>query len=292
MPDRDRVVSAGAVVLDERDGDQHLLIVHRPRYDDWTIPKGKLDPGETARAAAVREVEEETGVAVRLGPRLSDQAYPVQSGLKVVHWWVGWVDGDHDVSAYTPNREIGDVRWVRADRAPAALTYAHDRALLAEALTYPRPTHPLVVVRHAKARDKKSWKRSDDERPLSAEGARQAVLLAADLGAYAPLRLVSSSARRCWTTLAPYGEEAELEIEVTDDLAQSRATRESVSKRMRRILEADTPLIVCGHRPVLPWMFEAIGLEAPALDPAAMVVVHHRKGHIAAVERIAAPVPG
>ncbi len=291
MPDLDIVSAAGAVVLDIRKGDPYVLLVHRPRYDDWTLPKGKLDPGETARAAAVREVEEESSVPVRLGPPLADQVYPVQGGVKVVHWWVGHVAGDHDVSAYEPNQEIGDVRWLRADKADGALTYDRDRVALAEAVTYTRPTVPLLVLRHAKARDKKGWRKSDDERPLSAEGSRQAALLPPDLHAYGPERLVSSSARRCWSTMSPYAEETGLKIEKTDDLSQTAANERVVRRRMGRLVEASVPLVVCGHRPVLPWMFEAVSVEPPVLEPAAMAVIHHQQGRIAAVERIVAPVP-
>ena len=102
------VVAAGVVVW--RPG-REVLLVHRPRYDDWSFPKGKLDPGEPAPVAAVREVWEETGVQVRLGLALPDQRYAVPSGHKVVHYWVGWATGDDDVSDYRPNHEIDAVAW-------------------------------------------------------------------------------------------------------------------------------------------------------------------------------------
>jgi 8-oxo-dGTP diphosphatase len=289
MPDLTVVVASGAVVLRRRSGDAYVLLVHRPKYDDWTLPKGKLDPGETVRAAAVREVEEETGVQTRLGPRLSDQVYPVTGGVKVVHWWVGYPLGEDDVSAYEPNAEIGDVRWLRADRAQERLTYERDRETLAEALGFPRRTVPVVVVRHAAARSKKGWRKDDAERPLTDHGHWQARQLPPDLDAYGPERLVSSSSRRCWTTLVPYADEAGLDIEVTDELSQTEGTLPGVIAEMAALVEAQQPLVVCSHRPVLPWVFEAMGVEPPFLEPAAVAVVHHRDGRIAAVERIAAP---
>jgi 8-oxo-dGTP diphosphatase len=295
MPDLDIVVAAGAVVLrgqgstDGKGGRREVLLVHRPKYDDWTLPKGKLDAGESVRAAAVREVEEETGVPVRLGPPLSDQVYPVTAGVKLVHWWVGHPAGEHDVSAYAPNAEIGDVRWVPADRAPDRLTYDRDRETLAQALTYPRTTMPFVVLRHAAARDKKKWDGHDNERPLTEFGQLQAEAVAPDLAAYHPDRVVSSAARRCWTTLAPYAEAAGTDIEVTDDLSQADGDEKKARAEMQRLVDADEPLVVCSHRPVLPWMFEALDLEPAVLRPAGMAVLHHRAGRVAAVERIAPP---
>ena len=99
------IVSAGAVVLRKASGSNgkgelEVLLVHRPKYDDWSFPKGKLDRGETTAAAAVREVEEETGLRVRLGVPLSRQSYPNGARTKVVDYWTGRVTGDHDVSTY------------------------------------------------------------------------------------------------------------------------------------------------------------------------------------------------
>ena len=115
------VLAAGAVVF--RPGRQ-VLLVHRPRYDDWSFPKGKLDPGEHLTSAAVREVEEETGVHVRLGVPLTGQRYPNGGGrMKSVAYWVGRAVGDDDVSGYRLNDEIDDVEWVPYDEALARLTY-------------------------------------------------------------------------------------------------------------------------------------------------------------------------
>src|SRR3954454_10948336 len=99
------VVAAGAVVVRSANGGE-VLLVHRPKYDDWAWPKGKQDPGEHVTATAVREVLEETGVAVRLGRPLPRQLYLVSgSRAKHVHYWTGWVVGDHDVSGYAANSE-------------------------------------------------------------------------------------------------------------------------------------------------------------------------------------------
>ena len=110
---------------------KRVLLVHRPRYDDWSFPKGKLDPGEHVTGAAVREVAEETGLHVRLGVPLAPQRYPVTGGrTKQVSYWVSRAVGDDDVSRYRANDEIDAVEWVPYDEAMDRLTYDYDRPLL------------------------------------------------------------------------------------------------------------------------------------------------------------------
>ena len=159
-----------------------VLLVHRPKYDDWSFPKGKVDLGERAVAAAVREAEEETGLKVRIGPPLGDQRYRVREGMKTVRYWSGRVIGDADVSGYLPNAEIDDVAWVDIEKAPDLLTYAHDVDTLHEALERPYKTRTLIVLRHAVARSKKSWSRKDSRRPLLAAGRAAGRAPGADVG--------------------------------------------------------------------------------------------------------------
>jgi 8-oxo-dGTP diphosphatase len=287
------VAAAGAVVLRARSkGTDEVLLVHRPKYDDWSFPKGKLDPGEDARTAAVREVLEETGVAIRLGPPLSHQCYEVRNGstrVKLVHYWVGRARGDHDVAAYEPNAEVDDVRWVDLETAGGMLTYPRDRDTLEGARQLGGRTEPLVVLRHADARSRKEWKGDDRERTLTEKGELQAHQLSPTLASYGVERLVSSSSRRCWTTLAPYGVRVDQNIEVTDALSEENATLETVAEELEHLQAIDEPVVVCSHRKVLPTIFEALWLAPAPLDKGGMLVVHHDHGLVAALERIPAP---
>jgi 8-oxo-dGTP pyrophosphatase MutT (NUDIX family) len=279
-----QILAAGAVV--SRKGPQ-VLLVHRPKYDDWSFPKGKLDPDEHCTTAAVREVAEETGLAIRLGPPLSTQSYEVGNGMpstKVVSYWAGRVVGDDDVSTYAPNDEIDAVRWVPLDKGRELLTYPYDRATLDEFATVRKKTSPVIVLRHAKALPRESWDGDDHERPLSELGEEQSGRLVPILGAYGVQRVVSSSSRRCWTTLAPYTDTAGLDLEVGDGLSEEEATPASVAEHVHRLLDRRDPAVLCTHRPVLPWVFEALGLEHRKLEPAGMLVVHHRRGRVVATE--------
>jgi len=282
--------SAGAVVL--RKGPE-VLLVHRPRYDDWSFPKGKLDPGEHQVTAAVREVAEETGVDIRLGPPLPTQAYEVGDGaprIKRVHYWVGRAVGDEDVSAYRPNAEIDEVQWLEVDKARKQMTYDYDRSTLDEALRLRKKTNPLVVLRHGKARGRKSWHGKEGDRPLDQAGEFQAEMVVPLLGAYGVTAAISSSAKRCWSTVAPYADVADLDVEVTDGLSEEQATESTVADQVLLVLARKEPTVLCTHRPVLPWVFSALGVPEQPLEPGALFVAHHRNGRVLATEDHVVPM--
>jgi 8-oxo-(d)GTP phosphatase len=282
------VVAAGAVVARKGADGTEVLLVHRPKYDDWSFPKGKLDPGEHVVAAAVREVTEETGVRIRLGPPLRTQRYSVGNGTpkdKDVHYWVGRVLGDDDVSAYTPNPEIDQVGWVPLDTARERLTYPHDRETLDELADNAKRSTPLVVLRHSRARSRKSWAGDDRDRTLTEAGEFQARQIVPLLAAYGVEQVLSSSSRRCWSTVAPYAEAAGIEVEVADALTEEGATGTTVSAHVARLLASKTPAVLCTHRPVLPLVFEALALQERTLEPGGLLVAHHRGGKIVAVEQ-------
>jgi 8-oxo-(d)GTP phosphatase len=284
MADVPPIAAAGVVV--SRKGE--VLLVHRPKYDDWSFPKGKVDPGEHVTTAAVREVAEETGLDIRLGPPLSTQRYTVRNGqerTKLVSYWTGRVIGGDDVATYQPNAEIDAVEWVSIDKAPDWLTYDRDRETLAERALLGRRSEPLIVLRHGKARSRKSWTKDDRERPLGKVGLLQADEVVPILGAYGIRRILSSSSRRCWTTLSPFADVSDIDLEVTRDLSEEDATARSVARHVHRLLIKAQPTVLCTHRPVLPHVYEALGVPDPKLRPGAMLVVHHRNGHVLATEQ-------
>jgi 8-oxo-dGTP pyrophosphatase MutT (NUDIX family) len=124
-PERADVRAAGGIVRRREDGGVRIAVVHRTRYDDWSFPKGKLDPGESWEQAALREVEEEIGLRCRLGEELPAAAYQVPDGHKVVRYWLM----EPQDGAFAPNEEVDEVRWLSPEAAEALLSYEHDRAL-------------------------------------------------------------------------------------------------------------------------------------------------------------------
>ncbi|HSV39429.1 MAG TPA: NUDIX domain-containing protein [Nocardioidaceae bacterium] len=294
-----RIVSAGAVVLRKapgaiEKGALEVLLVHRPKYDDWSFPKGKLDPHEHQTTAAVREVAEETGLDIRLGPTLSTQTYRVRNGggrarTKNVHYWAARVLGDDDISGYAANDEIDQVAWVALDKARKSLSYPYDVDTLEESLQFRKKSYPLVILRHSKARARSTWHQDDRDRPLTRIGEFQSEQLVPILAAYGVTRLVSSSSRRCWTSVGPYAEVADIEIEETLDVSEEEATAPKVAGVVDALLELKEPSLLCTHRPVLPLVFDRLGVESCALEPGSLAVVHHRNRKVVSVEVHAAP---
>lgn len=275
------VRAAGAVVL--RKG--RVLLVHRPTYDDWSFPKGKLNRAESTAAAAVREVAEETGLHIRLGVPLARQTYPNGSRTKIVDYWVGRVVGDHDVSGYLVNSEIDEVAWVKVAKAARLLSYRRDRDTLAEALVTGKATRALVVIRHGQARSRKVWRRDDRLRPLLVKGGAQARAAVPVLAAFGVSRILTSSSVRCVETVRPYAEHSGWDLTCTDGLSEEDATHQTVHEAVDDLLHSGEDAVLCTHRPVLPAVYDSIGISEEHHATGEIVVVHHRRGRVRALER-------
>lgn len=284
MPERTGVIAAGAVVT-RRSGSE-VLLVHRPKYDDWSFPKGKRDPGEHVTTTAVREVLEETGLRVVLGRPLPPQLYAVAGGrAKKVHYWAGRVRGDDDVSGWVPNKEIDEVRWFSREKAAAKLTYLDDIQLLDRVAEAPKRTTALLVVRHAEAEPRKTWAGPDRLRPLTALGRAQADVLAPMLSAYGVRRLVSSPSTRCVQTLDPLVATRDLPVQKVEALSEESASPAGIRSILTDLLSDRVPTALCTHRPVLPAVLDLLGVIEEPLAPGETVVCHHRKGRVVTTER-------
>ena len=272
------ILAAGAVVAREHPSQgMEVVIIHRARYDDWTLPKGKIEAGEPVPVCAVREVHEETGVTIRLGVPLDSVTYQAgDAGLKKVDYWVGVV---LEAAPRAPDAEVDMVSWLPVRAALDRLTYPHDHFLMQQYLEQP-PTTPLILLRHAKAMDRKDWSRKDGSRPINERGRRQSRLLIPMLGAYGVTRLVSSSSTRCVATVLPYAHQRELAIETYGLLTEEEGQKDPkrVVRLLREIrtatLESGEPTAVCVHRPVLPHILEALDIAPTALATGEFLVAH------------------
>jgi 8-oxo-(d)GTP phosphatase len=221
----DRILAAGGVLWRPTAAGREFCLVHRPRYDDWSLPKGKLNHGEHPLRAAVREVQEETGVHAVVGQRLATQEYRLGPDRKFVEYWsMTPADG-----AFVASDEVDSLRWVGPDVAASTLSYDRDREFLASFAATPVPTAVVLLVRHAKAGSRSSWKGEDLLRPLDSTGRRQAEGLRHALRWFGPGAVRSADPLRCVQTVAPLAEDLGLTVGIEPALSEEQYEKDPAS---------------------------------------------------------------
>ncbi|MGW0664643.1 NUDIX hydrolase [Streptodolium elevatio] len=300
---RTPVHAAGAVLWRpaERSGragagaDIEVALVHRPKYDDWSLPKGKVESGEHGAAAAVREVGEETGFACALGRELGVQSYAVGERLKLVRYWAAEARGGR----FTANREVDRIAWLSPDDAGTLMSYGRDVQLLVSLTSRPHATAPVIVLRHCGAVARTSHRDGDADRPLTAAGRLQAAALGDILAAYGPAAVLSSPSLRCLESVDPYCRRAGVAVEVVPALSEEgHADRPDAAGELLKVLVAQSaPVIICTHRPVLPSLLRSVGRAGqPGRDPNELLLpgeflaLHTAAGVVVAADRHA-PYP-
>ncbi len=300
-PAAGEVRAAGAVLWRPAGSGAQVALVHRPKYDDWSFAKGKVNPGEHVLLAATREVREETGLQVTLGRCLPAVRYLVDGQPKRVDYWAARPASGQ----FGSNSEVDRLDWIAQARAAARLTYAHDVQLLADFIAGPRLTVPQVLVRHGSAGRKSDWPQDDVLRPLDARGERQARMLARLIGCFGRGRVISSPAERCLATVRPFAAFAGAEIEVdpafgVPDANLTKAARaaeadwltKAAADAAQSAAADDQPVVICAHRENIPRMLSAVcdllGASTPAgrsLRKGEFWVLHRAAGRLAGAER-------
>jgi 8-oxo-dGTP diphosphatase len=255
--------AGGALWRPGAGGGMETALVHRPRYDDWSLPKGKPDEGEHLLQTAVREVAEETGLAVVVGRRSVRTEYEVSEGPKRVDYWLMRVVGGE----FAPNDEVDQLRWLRVDEACALVSHAHDRAVLADLARTDVPREPsLLLVRHAKAGSKSDWDGPDELRPLDGKGRRQAGQLASVLPLFRPVELLSAERVRCRETLEPLAERLGCDVHPLRELGEEEfaADPQAALAVVERLLTPrDRPgvAVVCSQGGAIPSVLASLGVR-------------------------------
>lgn len=262
-----RIVHAAGAVLwrpvDSTNPGLEIAVIHRPRYDDWSLPKGKVDPGETAPVAAVREVCEETGHHAILGRRLDMVSYPIEAGVKKVSYWAARSTGGD----FTAGNEVDELVWLPIPDALKKLTYPHDRKMLRHFTKHPADTQTVLVVRHGTAGRKSRFKGDDTQRPLDKRGRAQAEALVPQLLAFGPSAVYAADRLRCHQTVEPLA--AELGVAVHNEPALTEESYAKSPKRARRrmldIAEQQGTPVICTQGKVIPdliaWWCERDGVR-------------------------------
>jgi len=307
------VYAAGGVLWRVADGRLRVALVHRTKYRDVSLPKGKVEPGEMLAETAVREIREETGIRAHLGVPLGVSRYGLPNGReKIVHYWaLRAKDRAIRESAFVPNKEIAALEWVGPKQALSRLSYPVDREILEKFLELfddgVRATFPVIALRHGKAVARGDWERADYLRPLAPKGREQATAIVGALRAFGVKKIVSSSATRCVQTVTPLARAIDERIVESDAISQDAwedqldDARSVVGKR----IASGKAAVICSHRPLLPSILDELALatgtirtsalsEAADLEPGAFSVVHVSADNpgsgIAAIETHIPPV--
>lgn len=236
-------------------GRLQVAVVHRPRYDEWSLPKGKVGHGEPVVAAAVREVAEETGREAVIGRPLGEVRYAALGRRKRVRYWALAAGR----GKFKPSREVDHLEWLSPTAALIRLDPDRDQAILRTFLDGPPETCPLLVVRHASAGSRADWNGADADRPLDIEGQRRARQLCVVLEAYGVQRLVSADVHRCLQTLRPYARHRRLEIETQPVFSEEGYARDpgASSRSLMELAAKQCPTAVCSQGQTIPGMMRA-----------------------------------
>jgi 8-oxo-dGTP pyrophosphatase MutT (NUDIX family)/broad specificity phosphatase PhoE len=283
---RPTVRAAGGVVWRQDPAAPEVALVHRPEYDDWSLPKGKAKAGEHLLVTAVREIAEETGCRARIGPFLTTVRYRVVSGgrpanKEVTYWSMRCVGGEFEAS-----REVDELRWLPVADARQTLTTASDRAVLDTFEGSPRDTVPLLLLRHAST--------GASSRPLDRTGRDRAAGLVPVFESLAVTDLFSADLPACTETLAPFAEASGLTVHRDGALTLAGLDLEDrdVADEVRQRASGSSSMVVCGSQGVITGLLQSLGKQAEVRPPHDTAVkkggwwlLHHRGGAVTSYER-------
>lgn len=296
MATGERIEGAGAVLWQATDdGDVTIAIIHRPRYDDWSLPKGGVDAGESHIQAAFREVLEETGVKAVFGPEIGTVDYEVNGVTKEVRYWLAEAD---QFNAATPNPEEVDViEWLSISDAINKLSNNDDREIVRMAEEFGFGSTPLVLLRHTKALKRDLWDGDDGDRPLEHVGQIQAAKIPAIYAPYAIEKIYSSDAIRCVQTIEVMAAEYGITPIYSSEISEFGFEKDSEKALdyALSVMLSDKSSVMCSHNPVLPKLVKKlIGKKnfkrlSAELKPGDSFVLHHRSGEVIAVDWTPAP---
>ena len=246
--------AAGAAIYRMQDGRPRFLLVHRPRYDDWSLPKGKLDRGESFKQCAQRETEEECGVVGAVERSIGTVGYVTPAGNnKVVRYWLLRAEKE----SFEPNAEVDKIRWLSARKAVDKASYTRDTAILkaAVAMARDREEGKVFLIRHADAGNKRRWRAADAVRPISKKGHEQVEALATRLVRTPINRIMSSPLLRCEQTVGPLAMRLGMHVETSRRLKRE-ATTEDIARLIRK--SRGERIVACSHGETIGPLIQAL----------------------------------
>ena len=290
------IQAAGAVLWRKSDNLKlEIAIIHRPRYDDWSLPKGKVESGESHISAGYREIQEETGYESTFGPEIGTVVYKLEGAPKEVRYWAAAAT----VKTGTPNpQEVDEVLWLEPIQAKEKLSNKDDRAIVDFFLEFGADTFPIILLRHAKALKRTDWDGDDGDRPLEHRGQLQAKRLLPIYLPYGISEIHTSDALRCIETIDLMARLIEKTPIFSADLSEygNAKDKEAPLDYVQDLMDRGIPAIVCSHNPIIPKLvkklvgkkyFKSMDRE---LEPAQAIVLHCRAGAVIACDWIDEPI--
>jgi 8-oxo-dGTP diphosphatase len=295
MSEIEVIQGAGVVLWRETKKDTEIALVHRPKYDDWSLPKGKVEVGETHLACAAREASEETGFEVVLGPEIGTAKYLAEGTPKEVRYWSARAIGESTGPSDT--HEVDQVIWLPIAEAKKKVSIEDDRDVIKFFESFGINTTPIILLRHAKALKREDWEGDDGDRPLDNKGQRQAKRMLSIYQNYGVTEIHTSDAQRCIETIEPMAKSLKLNPIYSSDLSEYRYEKDKEAARdyVWSLLKPDLNVVICSHNPILPKLvkkligkknFKKIEVD---LQPGEAFILHHRDGEVVAVDWIEAP---
>ncbi|MEI7723120.1 MAG: NUDIX hydrolase [Actinomycetota bacterium] len=288
--------AAGAVLWRKTNKDLlEIAIVHRPRYDDWSLPKGKVEEGESHISAGYREIQEETGYESTFGPEIGSVVYQLEGAPKEVRYWSAAAT---EMVGHPDPEEIDQVEWVTPKQAKEKLTNKDDRAIVDYFLEFGTDTFPIILLRHAKALKRTDWDGDDGDRPLEHRGQLQAKRLLPIYMPYGDVEIHTSDALRCIETVDVLARSLKKTPIFSSDLSEYGYSKdhEAPLDYVQDLMDRGVPAIVCSHNPIIPKVvkklvgkkyFKSMDRE---LEPAQAIVLHCREGVVVACDWIDEPL--
>jgi 8-oxo-(d)GTP phosphatase len=291
------IIAAGAVVWRKNSkGVTEIAVIHRPKYDDYSLPKGKTEPGESLISTAYREVFEETNLITQFGPFLGSVEYFSPSGLKQVSYWAAKSIGEENI--FIPNDEVDRLDWIVISKAVDKLTSETDKEILGRFVNTFYDTQPLILLRHAKALARSEWPGDDDDRPLDALGQLQASKLTSIYQIFNLKEIHTSDAIRCYDTVTPLAKSLGIQLEVTGKLSESafKKDKERAFDYLKEVIKSNKSALLCSHNPVLPKLLAKVSKkneltpDDEKLQPADAWILHRAGKEVLQIDRINSPV--
>ena len=283
--------AAGALLWREVDSrNLEIALIHRPRYDDWSLPKGKIEGGETALQCAYREVFEETGIKASLTRQLGTVEYEESGELKRVIFWSAHCS--LDTGTFVANEEVDELVWFTPEDALVKATHDSDRQIIDSFQAQEPRTDTLIILRHTKALERGDWDEADSERTLDEVGFDQAQLLIKHLEPFAIDEVYTSNFTRCVQTVTPLSHSRGLNITQVPSLNEE--TFETDPQRAVAFANAlkqdEKNILICSHNPVIPTMLRGIlntklkNKDLIKLEPGDAWIVHRVRGEIVGLD--------